>query len=180
VLESACDFLLAAGATRIVYLGADDALERLVVDWATRLVGDNPTDDAAWARAAQVAISGTAAEIDRFVAIERKRLSLRALMSLPEDTLSALETVGETTVLLIHRRGDIEPDDVESAQVLVYGNGPAPLVERLGSRWFVTPGPMAADGGVGVLEDDGGFVFRTYDPAGRLLVTTELPIGAPA
>jgi hypothetical protein len=178
VLERACDFLLTTqAATRIVYLGADDALEQLVVDWATRLVGGDPTDEAAWARAAQVAIAGSADQIDGFVTKERKRLSLRALVSLPEDTLSALETMGDTTVLLIHRRGDIEPDDVASAQVLIYGNGAQPLVERLGSRWFVTPGSMAGAGGVGVLDDENGFVFRSYDAGGNLLRATPLPRG---
>ena len=176
MLERACDFLLTEeGATRIVYLGADDALDQLVVDWATRLVGGDPTDEAAWSHAAQMAIAGSADQLDGFVTAERKRLSLRALVSLPEDTLSALETMGETTVLLIHRRGDIEPDDVLSAQVLVYGNGSKPLVERLGSRWFVTPGTMAGEGGVGVLDDEHGVVFRSYDASGQLLRTTPLP-----
>jgi hypothetical protein len=52
-LERAADFLLASeSASRIVYLGADDALDRQVRSWATRLVGGDPTDEAAWQRAA--------------------------------------------------------------------------------------------------------------------------------
>jgi hypothetical protein len=76
---------------------------------------------------------------------------------------------------LIHRRGDIEPDDVASAHVLVYGNGAQPIVERLGSRWFVCPGPIAMQSGVGVLDDEGGLVFHAYDAVGHLLRSTPLP-----
>jgi len=67
-LEAASSFLLNRHrVTRAIYLGADDALEHMVEAWARRLVGDDPTDDAAWHRAAQLAAKGTPEEIDAFV-----------------------------------------------------------------------------------------------------------------
>jgi hypothetical protein len=174
-LERGADFLLRQNATRIVYLGADDALDRVVMEWATRLVGGDPTDEAAWSRASALAISGTPRQIQDFVATERKRLSLRALVSLPEDTLRTLETLGGDTILLIHRRVDIEPGDLAEASVLVYGTGPTPDAERIGGRWFVTPGSIDEHGGVGLLDHDGqAIVFRAYDPSGHLSSETVL------
>lgn len=175
-LERAADFLLTAQqASRVVYLGADDALDRQVLAWATRVVGGDPTDEAAWQRAADVAIAGSAEQIQRFVAAERKRLSLRALVGLPDDARCTRERLGGATVVLIHRRGDLDEDDVSGAAVLVYGNAPAPRAECVGSRWFVSPGPLADGSGVAVLDDEGGTIeLRVYDPTGKPLSATLL------
>jgi hypothetical protein len=175
-LERAADFLLAVvGTSRIVYLGNDDALDRQVLAWATRLVGGDPTDEAAWQRAADVAIAGTPQQIQGFVAAERKRLLLRALVSLPDETLRTRERIGGLTVVMIHRRGDLDQEDVTSAGVVIYGNGPTPHVERVGTLWFVSPGPLAGDSGLAVLDDeDGGLVLRLYDGEGRALSSTVL------
>ena len=51
-VEKAAGFLLKSQkVTRAIYLGPDDALEKVVERWARRLVGDDPTDEAAWRRA---------------------------------------------------------------------------------------------------------------------------------
>lgn len=179
LLERASEFLLAGqAAERVVYLGEDDALEETVFAWASRIVGGDPTDEAAWARAASVIVSGSPAEIDAFVATERKRLSLRALVSLAPDAASAMEAVGEDTVIFVGRRDEIGPDDVQAASVCVYGTGPLPRVERIGDCWVVTPGEVGDEGGVGVLGVDparGDLVFSAFDAELRLRRTTALP-----
>src|SRR5262252_7263206 len=68
---------------RAIYLGTDGALDEAVARWAKRLVGDDPSDDAAWKRAAQIAMNGTPESIDAFVKGERARRRLRSLESLP-------------------------------------------------------------------------------------------------
>src|SRR5215813_7137978 len=83
-LGRAAEFLLnGARVHRAIYLGNDGALDRAVAAWARKLVGDDPSDDAAWNRGANVALQGTPAQIDRFVATERARLRLKALEALP-------------------------------------------------------------------------------------------------
>src|SRR5512135_2119452 len=81
-VEKAAGFLLKSQrVNRAIYLGADDALERVVERWARRLVGDDPTDEWAWRRAHQLALVGTPEEIDEFVKGQRMRLRLRSLES---------------------------------------------------------------------------------------------------
>src|SRR6185295_3299214 len=52
---------------RAIYLGNDGTLDRAVAAWARKLVGDDPSDDAAWRRAADIAVEGTPDQIDKFV-----------------------------------------------------------------------------------------------------------------
>src|SRR5262245_12810740 len=83
-LGRAAEFLLnSARVHRAIYLGNDGALDRAVAAWARKLVGDDPSDEGAWTRAAEVALKGTPAQIDRFVGTERARLRLKALEALP-------------------------------------------------------------------------------------------------
>src|SRR4051812_48200749 len=91
-LGRAAEFLLnTARVHRAIYLGNDGALDRAVAAWARKLVGDDPTDDSAWKRAADVALSGAPATIDKFVATERARLRLKALETLPEKQTRTIE-----------------------------------------------------------------------------------------
>src|SRR5579863_10211002 len=95
-LGRAAEFLLnAARVHRAIYLGNDGALDRAVAAWARKLVGDDPSDDGAWRRAADVAVTGTPVVIDKFVAAERARLRLKALETLPERTSRSIEMVGD-------------------------------------------------------------------------------------
>src|SRR5258708_18542599 len=70
---------------RAIYRGDDGALDEVVSLWASSIVGDDPSDDAIWDRARQVALGGTPQRIDEFVVAERARLRLRALEELPHD-----------------------------------------------------------------------------------------------
>ena len=82
-LGRAAEFLLnGARVHRAIYLGNDGALDRAVAAWARKLVGDDPTDEGAWRRAAELALTGQPAAIDRFVATERARLRLKSLEAL--------------------------------------------------------------------------------------------------
>jgi hypothetical protein len=56
-----------------------------------------------------------------------------------------------------------------SANILLFGKSEAPLVRRIGSRWFVTPGPIGSQGGgLAVLDDEQDEVVVTiYDTTGK-------------
>ena len=157
ILGRAAEFILsAARVDRAVYLGDDGVLETTVTEWATRLVGSDPTDDGAFARAANLALTGNVAQIDRFVVSERARLRLRALESLPAGDGRSIEMVSDRVAILIHDKGKLSEDDIASANLLVYGKSPEPLLKKIGARWFLSPGVLGcAGGGVAVIEDEG-------------------------
>jgi hypothetical protein len=154
---------------RAIYLGNDGALDRAVGAWARKLVGDDPSDEGAWKRAADIAINGSAAAIDRFVAVERARLRLKALEALPEQSSRTIEMVGDRVAILIHDKSQLEEEDILAANILLYGKGDAPLVHKVGARWFVTPGPIGSSGGgLAVLDDEQDEVVATiYDASGN-------------
>lgn len=177
MLGRAAEFLLnGALVHRAVYLGVDGALDRAVAAWAEKLVGgDDPSDDAAWRRAANIALAGTPAQIDRFVGIERARLRLKSLETFPDREGRSVEMIGERVALLVHDKATLTEDDIAAASLLVFGSNPEPLVRAIGTRWFVSPGDLGTAGGLAVLDDQNGEIEATlYDPTGRLLRTEVL------
>lgn len=176
-LERAAEFLLTRErATRVIYLGADGGLDRCVAAWATRLVGPDPTDEGAWRRAAEVALMGSAEQIDAYVESERQRLALRALMSLPEHALRTVEMIGDRVALITFDKGTLDEEDIYAATLVVYGKSDAPLIKTIGTRTFLTPGPLGAAGGMMVLEegDDGTATLTIYDESERPVQTERL------
>jgi len=154
---------------RAIYLGNDGALDRAVAAWARKLVGDDPSDEAAWRRAADVAVSGTSEQIDKFVQTERARLRLKSLEALPEEISRTIEMVGDRVAVLIHDKALLDEEDILAANLLFFGKSDAPLVRKIGARWFVTPGPIGCEGGgIAVLDDEGDEIMITiYDSAGK-------------
>jgi hypothetical protein len=175
-LERAAEFLLMEQkVTRAIYLGADDALEEVVSSWARRLVGDDPTDDGAWHRAALLAAKGSPEVIDGFVKAERMRLRLRSLESLPHRILRTMEMVGDRIAVLIHDKGLLDEEDIFAANLLVYGRSEAHLVKKIGARWFLTPGPLGPSGGILILDDAADEIVATvYDGRGKALHSEQL------
>lgn len=169
-LGRAAEFLLnGARVHRAIYLGNDGALDRAVAAWARKLVGDDPSDDAAWRRAADIAVGGTAEQIDRFVQTERARLRLKSLEALPEQISRTIEMVGDRVAVLIHDKALLDEEDILAANLLFFGKSEGPLVRKIGARWFVTPGPIGSEGGgIAVLDDEGDDITITiYDSTGK-------------
>jgi hypothetical protein len=169
-LGRAAEFLLnGARVHRAIYLGNDGALDRAVAAWARKLVGDDPSDDAAWSRAADIAVEGTAQQIDKFVQTERARLRLKSLEALPEQIARTIEMVGDRVAVLIHDKALLDEEDILAANLLFFGKSEGPLVRKIGARWFVTPGPIGSEGGgIAVLDDEGDEVNITiYDSTGN-------------
>jgi hypothetical protein len=169
-LGRAAEFLLnGARVHRAIYLGNDGALDRAVAAWARKLVGDDPSDEGAWKRAAGIALEGTPQVIDRFVATERARLRLKALEALPEQVARTIEMVGDRVAVLIYDKGQLDEEDILAANLLLFGKSDAPLIRKIGARWFVTPGPIGSEGGgIAVLDDEQDEVVVTvFDIAGK-------------
>lgn len=178
-LGRAAEFLLnGARVHRAIYLGNDGALDRAVAAWARKLVGDDPSDEAAWRRAADVALQGKPEAIDKFVSSERARLRLKSLEALPEEISRTIEMVGDRVAVLIHDKALLDEEDILAANLLFFGKSDAPLVRKIGARWFVTPGPIGCEGGgLAVLDDEGEEITITiYDSAGKPSVKEALSV----
>lgn len=161
-------------ADRIVYLGIDGAIDRLVLDWAKRLVGDDPSDDALFRRAAERCAHASPAEIDAFVAAERARERLKLLECLPRASAQAIERLHERTTLLLYDRTKIDADDLEAAQLVVYGRSAEPVILEEGGRLLVSPGALGPQGGVALLEShrgSGKLRVAIFDRTGNLLLS---------
>jgi len=170
-LETAATFLLSQqGVARAIYLGDDDALDRMVEEWARRLFGSDPSDDGVWQRAAELVEDGAPAEIEAFVSAERERRKLRIFESLPRPTLRSLEMIGDRVTVLIFDKSQLDEEDIFPAALLVYGKGDSPLARRIGTRWFLSPGRLSDSGGVCVLEESGDdLLARFYSARGELV-----------
>ncbi len=178
-LERAARFLNTEGAVdRVIYLGVDAALDAVVRRWAERLVGGDPGDAALWRRAAERCVSATPAQIDAFLGTEQARRALDVFQSLPGDGTRVIELLNGKVVVMIYDKAHLDEEDILSASILVFGKSDAPLVKQIGSRWFISPGPVAT--GVMTLEDqEDGIHVTSFDAAGRE-VSRELLLGARA
>lgn len=178
-LGRAAEFLLnGARVHRAIYLGNDGALDRAVAAWARKLVGDDPSDDGAWKRAAEIALGGTAEQLDKFVSTERARLRLKSLEALPEEVSRTIEMVGDRVAVLIHDKALLDEEDILAANLLFFGKSDGPLIRKIGARWFVTPGPIGCEGGgIAVLDDEKDDITITiYDSAGKPTQTEALSV----
>ncbi len=151
-----------AKVDRAVYLDADGALERVVLKWAERLAGPSPADSELWTRAARRCLQATPAEIEAFVQAERERSALRVLEALPSRRSRSVELLCGKLVVLVHDRADLDEDDILPAAVLVFGNGAAPMIRRVGSRWFLSPGALSSHGLMVLDELDDGIGLDLY------------------
>jgi len=169
-LGRAAEFLLnTARVHRAIYLGNDGALDRAVAAWARKLVGDDPSDDGAWRRAAAIAAGGSAEQLDKFVSTERARLRLKSLEALPEELSRTIEMVGDRVAVLIYDKADLDEEDILAANLLFFGKSERPVIRKIGPRWFASPGPIGCEGGgIAVLEDEADEITLTiYDSAGK-------------
>jgi hypothetical protein len=159
-------------AEQVIYLGTDDALDRLVLDWAGRLVGNDPTEDAIWERAARRCSVASYVEVDRFVAAERQRERLKALKCLPEATSRTIEMLEGRVAVLLYDKAMLDEEDILPAALLIFGKSDEPLVRQVGARTFISPGALGRGrSGVALFSDDAGgdMTVSMYELSGKLL-----------
>jgi hypothetical protein len=166
-------------AEKVIYLGDDGALERVVVSWAREIVGANPSGEELFKRAAERCAKATPLEIDHFVEGERARLRLEVFVSLPSGHSRSIEILDGRVVLFVHDKAMLDEEDIVAAQLLVFGKAREPLIRRVGGRVFLTPGPIGCPtGGSAILDDGvGGLRIEVLGPGGA--VTAHDQIGGP-
>jgi hypothetical protein len=168
-LKEAVEFLLGdAGVDQAIYLGEDDGtLERVITAWPRDVFGSEPTEDAFLERAAQLAGSGTPAQIDELLGAEAALRRSSAIRKLPPPPARAVEMVADRIFLAVHDKSVLDEEDIANAALIVYGNGKQAELRRFGPRYFLTPGPVSA-GRVALLEveDDGGISIALFEISG--------------
>jgi hypothetical protein len=165
-------------ADPVIYLGPDDALDRLVIDWARRLVGPDPSEDGLWGRAAERCCAASPEEIDRFISAERRRERLKALRCLPAATSRTIEILEGRVAVLLYDKAILDEEDILSASLLMFGKSKEPLVRQVGARTFIAPGELGGGpGGIALLSDDpsGDLTVSIYEPTGGLLESQVIP-----
>ncbi|HJL05719.1 MAG TPA: hypothetical protein RMH85_07650 [Polyangiaceae bacterium LLY-WYZ-15_(1-7)] len=169
VLREATEFLLGdAAVDQAIYLGEDGAAEAMATRWAEELAGEDGRDFLS--RAAELAVSGSAPEIDALLDADAQLRRLEGLRTLPPPPARAVEMVEDRIVLVVHDKKILDEEDIANATVIVYGRSDAMLLKRFGPRYFFTPGPLAA-GKVGLIdaEEDGRIAVAVYAPSGMPL-----------
>jgi len=175
-LTQAVEALLADPETRqVIYLGTDDAIDRVVAT----LAGTGHGSASFLTRAAEVACSGDADAIDALLAAQQARQQLRRVRKLPEPPARAIELLEQWIVLGVHDKAVLDEEDIANAHVILYGKASQPAVKSFGPRCFFTPGPISARR-VGILEvqDDGELEVQVRDLEGKILTRERILRGA--
>jgi hypothetical protein len=160
-LERAARFLRRQlNADRIVYLGADRALDDLIRRWAVQLVGEDVAEGALCRRATARLAQASPEEIDAYLAQEEELTQLRMFESLPGEKTRAVELLAGKIAVMIHDKAYLEEEDILPATLLIFGRSSAPLIKRIGRRWFLAPGSFP-DAGVMLVEDQEGAIDVT-------------------
>ncbi len=162
----------AASPDRIVYLGGDDALDQVVHEWAKTLVDGDPSDAAIWSRAAAALRDSSGAEASTFVRREHARLRLRMLEQLPREGRRATEQLADRTLVFIDDRERLDQNDLRISSCFIFGKSDVPVVKRVASRWFLSPGEAKRDTAL-VVEVDGLGTFRASVFENAECATTE-------
>jgi len=164
---------------RVIYLGADDALDQVVANWARDIIGADPNQATLFSRAAAACAHASADDVHAFVGAERARSKLRVFSSLPSHDARTIELLDGRVVLLVFDKATLDEEDIIGASLLVYGRAEEPLIRRVGVKTFVCPGPIGCEtGGRAVLDDEpGGVQIEILDAVGK--VTLRDHVGAP-
>jgi len=156
---------------RAVYLGVDSALDSVVSSWAREIVAADPSDSALWARAADACATASHQVIDAFIEKERRRSRLQLIECLPHAKARCIELFESVVSVLIYDKAHLDEEDILPATILVFGKSRDPIIHRVGSRIFVSPGPADHPaGGAAILADeDDKVVVTVFAPDGKLV-----------
>jgi hypothetical protein len=178
VLEQAAGLLLFdQSAEQVIYLGPDDAMDRLVVEWARRLVGDDPSDAGVFGRAAKCCGGATPEGILAHVKRERARERLKSLRCLPAPGSRTVEILDGRLAVLLYDKAVLDEEDIMPAALLVFGKNDGPLIRQVGPRTFVSPGEISSGkGGAAILSDEvsGEVGIRIFEPGGKLVASQQV------
>lgn len=177
-LEKAARFLRREQeADRVLYLGADGALEGVVRAWAEQLVGERPGEADLCRRATARCLAASPEEIDEYLAREEERARLRMFESLPADRARSVELLAGRVAVSIHDKAYLDEEDILPATWLLFGKSVEPLIKRIGRRWFLSPGSFPSAGVMLVREEEGALEVRSYSADLAELASERLEVG---
>jgi hypothetical protein len=168
-----------AHAQKVIYVADDGALDRVVINWASEIVGANPSGEGLFKRAAARCAKASHHDIDQFVEGERARLRLEVFVSLPGKHSRTVEILDGRVVLFVFDKAILTEEDIVAAQLLIFGKAREPVIRRVGARVFLTPGPIGCPTGGAAVLDDGadGVRIEILGPGGA--VTARDHVGGP-
>lgn len=162
--------LFELGANRVVYLGADDALDRAIAGWASKLGA--PSDEGAFLdEVALLAADAPAEALQDLLSRDRQVRRLSDLAALPAPPSRAVEMLDDRVVLMVFDKGVLDEDDVANATAIVWGNAREPQLRAIGPRVFLSPGWIGVGGAThcALLEQEGDNLrCAIYDSAGAV------------
>jgi len=90
------------------------------------------------------------------------------------------ELVGGKIASLVHDKGELTRDEIESGTLFLHGNSSEPNVVQIGPRFFITPGRLSGTDRrtFGLLAEGKSWSFVAYGLDGRALKTWDLSVGA--
>ncbi|MCA9583650.1 MAG: hypothetical protein KC416_17755, partial [Myxococcales bacterium] len=138
---------------RVVYLGRDDTLDRVIEGWRSTL-GGQPDAEAFLSQVADLTVSATAEKIELFLSAQATLRKLDAIRRLPKDSEKAIEMIDDRIIMLVHDKASLTEEDIANATVIVYGKSDEPFRKQFGPRSFFTPGPLA-NGTYGLVQHGG-------------------------
>lgn len=138
-------------AEKVIYLGDDDALDRLLAAWTEEISGPGALSSV-FDRAAERCAAAESSVIEAFVGAERARLRLKAFVGLQRGQ-RLIELVGGRVAMFVMDKNMFDDRDMSGATLFVFGNNDESLIMRLGARTFLAPGPVGSlTGGAAILD----------------------------
>jgi hypothetical protein len=135
-------------ADLVVYLGDDDASDRVVEAWAELIGASAPLEERVFS-----VLDADSATIRQEIAREHARRRLERVQALPSGESRTVEMFGDRMVLVVQDKSILDEEDLLPASVIVFGLGEATL-RRVGSRVFLCPGrPAKRTEGLLILEE---------------------------
>jgi hypothetical protein len=175
-LERALRVLVADPQMRqVVYLGADHAAEEVTAGWVDAVRAEN---ERLLTRGAELAVNGSADDIERLLREPRSSHQLSLVHRLPDPPARAIELLDRWVLLAVHDKAVLDEEDIANAHVIAYGRADEASCKRFGPRCFFTPGP-ACGGKLGCVEllADGNLELRLLDLEGTVLSSQTVQAG---
>ena len=158
--RAAASALQRLAVDKVIYLGGDDALDQLVVGWA-RMIGVEESLVVRLASDDGGILAGDSDAIFAEVERERARRRLVSLRTLEGPGTRALEILNERIVVLVDDKSVLDEEDLLPATIIAFGKGD-PVIRRVGTRVFVSPGhPAKGSEGLALLDEGEGAIGIT-------------------
>ncbi len=152
----------------VVYLGSDEAIRDFIAAQQR-----DQSEESFEQRVAEVAATGSPAEITEVVRSLRGARYLEKLRLLPQPPANAIEMLDDRIILLVREKSSLGEEDVVNSNVVIYGDAKELAFKRYGPRCFFSPGPLER-GHLGILDDEaegGGITLRAIDLTGEVVWT---------